>query len=53
MQGDTVTVPNVGAYGTTASLLLFLSRPPPREVIVRGEEVVAVTQLEVRRTYGE
>jgi len=52
-QGDTVTVPNVGAYGTTASLLLFLSRPPPREVIVRGEEVVAVTQLEVRRTYGE
>lgn len=50
--GDMITVPNVGAYGATASLLLFLSRPAPCEVIVRGEEIVNVSQLEVRRTYA-
>jgi|SRR5580658_63665 diaminopimelate decarboxylase len=50
--GDTITVPNVGAYGATASLLLFLSRPAPREIVVRGGEIVTVSQLEVRRTYG-
>jgi diaminopimelate decarboxylase len=48
--GDIVTVPNVGAYGITASLLLFLSRPAPREVVVRGEEVLTVSQLQARRT---
>lgn len=50
--GDTITVPNVGAYGATASLLLFLGRPAPREIVMRGEEVVTVSQLEVHRTYG-
>jgi diaminopimelate decarboxylase len=49
--GDRITVPNVGAYGATASLLLFLSRPAPREVVVRGGEIVTVSRLEVRRTY--
>ncbi|HEX3515030.1 MAG TPA: type III PLP-dependent enzyme [Trebonia sp.] len=48
--GDVLTVPNVGAYGLTASLVLFLSRPAACEVVVRGEEVVAVSQLELRRT---
>jgi diaminopimelate decarboxylase len=48
--GDIVTVPNVGAYGITASLLLFLSRPAPREVVVRGEEVLTVSQLQAHRT---
>jgi diaminopimelate decarboxylase len=47
--GDTVTVPNVGAYGVTASLLLFLSRPAPREVILRKGKVVTVSQLRVQR----
>ncbi len=50
--GDTITVPNVGAYGATASLLLFLGRPAPREIVVRGREVVTVSQLDVRRTYA-
>ena len=50
--GDTITVPNVGAYGASASLLLFLSRPAPREVVVRGGEVQTVSQLEAHRTYG-
>jgi diaminopimelate decarboxylase len=48
--GDIVTVPNVGAYGITASLLLFLSRPAPHEVVLRGGEVLRVSQLRVRRT---
>jgi diaminopimelate decarboxylase len=50
--GDTITVPNVGAYGATASLLLFLGRPAPREVVVQGGQVETVSQLEVHRTYG-
>lgn len=47
--GDVLTVPNVGAYGLTASLVLFLGRPAACEVVVRGEEVIAVSQLELRR----
>ena len=47
--GDVLTVPNVGAYGLTASLVLFLGRPAACEVVVRGEEFVAVSQLELRR----
>jgi diaminopimelate decarboxylase len=47
--GDVITVPNVGAYGVTASLLLFLSRPAPREVVVQGGKIVTVSQLQVRR----
>ncbi|HEX6352589.1 type III PLP-dependent enzyme [Actinophytocola sp.] len=47
--GDVVTVPNVGAYGISASLLGFLSRPTPTEVVVRGGEVVSVSQVECRR----
>jgi diaminopimelate decarboxylase len=47
--GDVITVPNVGAYGATANLLLFLSRPAPREVVVQGGKIVTVSQLRVRR----
>ena len=52
--GDTITVPNVGAYGVTASLLLFLNRPAPCEVVVRGDEILSVSQLQAHRvTAGE
>jgi diaminopimelate decarboxylase len=47
--GDLVTIPNTGAYGTTASLLHFLSRPAPAEVVLDGGEVVSATRLESRR----
>ena len=30
--GDLIGIPNVGAYGITASLLAFLSHPPPVEI---------------------
>lgn len=48
--GDLVTVPNVGAYGPTASLLGFLGRPAPAEIVVRGGEVVSASRLELART---
>lgn len=34
--GDLLAVPNVGAYGLTASLLGFLSHPAPTEIAYRG-----------------
>ncbi|QYN22257.1 type III PLP-dependent enzyme [Amycolatopsis sp. DSM 110486] len=49
--GDVVTVPNVGAYGVTASLISFLGRPAPTEVMVRGDEVVSVSRLDYQRAY--
>ncbi|MFB7469417.1 type III PLP-dependent enzyme [Kitasatospora sp. NPDC056184] len=47
--GDVIVVPNVGAYGVSASLLGFLSRPAPVEVVLRGDEVVSATRLEYTR----
>jgi diaminopimelate decarboxylase len=38
--GDVLAVPNVGAYGLTASLLGFLSHETPEEVAYRGTEVI-------------
>jgi len=43
--GELVTIPNVGAYGLTASLVAFLSFDPPAEVVVDGEEVVSASRL--------
>jgi diaminopimelate decarboxylase len=51
--GDIVTVPNVGAYGLTASLTGFLSRPAPAEVILRDGAVASVSRLEPYRVYTE
>jgi len=47
--GDLLVVPNVGAYGLTASLLAFLGHAPPVEVVVRGDEVLDVTRLTLTR----
>ncbi len=49
--GDIVAIPNAGAYGVTSSLLMFLGRPAPVEVTVRGGEVVSVSRLGHRRAY--
>nr|BCB14667.1 decarboxylase [Streptomyces spiroverticillatus] len=48
--GQVLTVPNAGAYGPTASLLMFLGRPAPAEVLLRDGEVVSATRLEHSRT---
>jgi diaminopimelate decarboxylase len=39
--GDAVAIPNVGAYGLTASLIGFLGHPAPGEVAYRGDRVIA------------
>lgn len=40
--GDLLAIPNVGAYGLTASLLGFLSHPAPLEICLRGGEICEV-----------
>lgn len=52
-EGDIVTVPNAGAYGVTASLLMFLGRPAPTEIAVRGDDIVSVSRLEHGRVPRE
>lgn len=45
--GDDVEVPNVGAYGLTASLLGFLSHPcPPEEIRLNGD-IIRTTQIQL------
>jgi diaminopimelate decarboxylase len=43
--GDLLHIPNVGAYGLTASLIGFLSHPAPSEIVVRDNHVKAVYRL--------
>ncbi|EFL23202.1 putative pyridoxal-dependent decarboxylase, C- sheet domain protein [Streptomyces himastatinicus ATCC 53653] len=45
-EGDVIAIPNTGAYGPTASLLMFLGRPAPAEAVVRGGEVLSVSRIE-------
>lgn len=45
-----LAIPNVGAYGATASLIGFLSRPGAAEITVRGGAVVSATRLELVRS---
>ncbi|MFB7505850.1 type III PLP-dependent enzyme [Streptomyces broussonetiae] len=49
--GDVLSVPNTGAYGPTASLLMFLGRPAPTEIVVRGDDVVSVSRIQHTRAY--
>lgn len=44
-EGDLLTIPNTGAYGPTASVLGFLSRPTPPEIVHRRGKIVAATRL--------
>ncbi|MFD5478823.1 type III PLP-dependent enzyme domain-containing protein [Streptomyces hawaiiensis] len=47
--GSILSFPNVGAYGLTASLLGFLSRPVAAEVVLDGGTPVDASRLEIRR----
>jgi len=42
--GDIVSIPNVGAYGLSASLVGFLSRPLPLEISYRGRKIINVSR---------
>lgn len=46
--GDLVGIPNTGAYGLTASLMNFLSRPAPVEVVYQGQTWIQAYQLRTR-----
>jgi diaminopimelate decarboxylase len=48
--GDVLRVPNVGAYGLSASLLAFLGHPAPVEVVRDGARVVETSRLALIRT---
>lgn len=48
--GDVLAIPNVGAYGLTASLIAFLSRAVAAEVVVDGSTVVGARQLRLVET---
>ncbi|MEV5599405.1 type III PLP-dependent enzyme [Streptomyces sp. NPDC052496] len=48
--GDLLSVPNVGAYGLHASLVLFLGHPLPVEVVVDGPAPADSSQLRLHRT---
>ncbi|NUR69273.1 MAG: type III PLP-dependent enzyme [Hamadaea sp.] len=50
-EGDLVAIPNAGAYGLTASLVMFLGRPAPLEVVVRGGRVQSRSRVEHVRSY--
>jgi diaminopimelate decarboxylase len=43
--GDAVAIPNVGAYGLTASLVAFTGSQPTVEVCCRGTSILAVHRL--------
>jgi diaminopimelate decarboxylase len=43
--GDAVAIPNVGAYGLTASLVAFTGSQAPAEVCCHGTSVIAVHRL--------
>ncbi|KAB1118070.1 type III PLP-dependent enzyme [Micromonospora aurantiaca] len=47
--GDVLAVPNVGAYGLSASLLAFLGHPAPVEVVCDGDRVVETSRLTLTR----
>ncbi|HET6478941.1 MAG TPA: type III PLP-dependent enzyme [Actinoplanes sp.] len=45
--GDLIVVPNAGAYGLTASLVAFLGRPAPAEIVLAGGDVVQASRLQM------
>lgn len=51
--GDLLAVPNVGAYGLSASLLGFLSRPVATEVLLSAGVVTDVSRLSFHRNSEE
>jgi diaminopimelate decarboxylase len=43
--GDLLIIPNVGAYGLSASLIAFMSRPLPVELVLNGSKVLSARRL--------
>lgn len=51
--GDLLAVPNVGAYGLTASLMGFLSYPAPVEVVTGAGRPTTASRVVFTRTHVE
>ena len=49
--GDLLTIPNVGAYGLSASLLMFLGRPAPVEVLIQDGDIVSASRVRAHRDH--
>jgi diaminopimelate decarboxylase len=47
--GDLLAVPNVGAYGLSASLVAFLGHPAPVEIVVDGGRPVHASRIQILR----
>lgn len=48
--GSLAVIPNAGAYGLTASLVAFLSRKPPAEVLHRKGVIISASRLRYERS---
>jgi diaminopimelate decarboxylase len=48
--GDVVEIPNVGAYGLTASLMAFLSHAAPEEIVLDVGKIVEASRLVLCRS---
>jgi diaminopimelate decarboxylase len=46
--GQVLAIPNVGAYGLSASLVAFLSRPAAVELVVAGDAIIDARRLVLR-----
>ncbi|MFE3544327.1 type III PLP-dependent enzyme [Nocardia sp. NPDC059177] len=50
-EGDLIRIPDVGAYGLTASLIAFLGHPAPTEIVIDGADgVISASRLTIART---
>ncbi|MFJ6694923.1 type III PLP-dependent enzyme [Streptomyces sp. NPDC091272] len=47
--GDVLAIPNVGAYGLSASLVAFLGHALPVEIVLDGGHVVSASRLRMTR----
>lgn len=48
-RGNVPEIPNVGAYGLTASLLAFLGHDTPTEIVLDGDDIVDASRLIIHR----
>lgn len=51
-RGELLYIPNVGAYGLTASLIGFLSHKIPKEVIWKNDEIIDIINISITKEMG-
>ncbi|MCE5003512.1 decarboxylase [Staphylococcus pseudoxylosus] len=48
-RGDLITIPNVGAYSLSASLINFLSRDLPVELVLEKNHIISASKINILR----